>query len=117
MRKRRRFTTEFKATVALGALKGQRPIHELAKDFHVHPNQITHWKKQLIDGASQLFGRGQDKGASAQSAELDRTYRQVGRLQVEVDWFKKKSDIWNEHRGKALHGGAGSSDPEHSPAM
>jgi len=90
MTKRRRFTTEFKAKVALEALKGQRPIHELAKDFDVHPNQITQWKKQLIEGALQLFGRGQDKEASAQSAELDRAYRQVGRLQVEVDWLKKK---------------------------
>lgn len=90
MKKRRRFTMEFKAKVALEAIKGQRPIHELAKEFDVHPNQIAQWKKQLVDGASEVFRRGKDPDATAQAAELDRAYRQVGRLQIEVDWLKKK---------------------------
>jgi transposase-like protein len=90
MKKRRRFTTEFKAKVALEAIKGQRAIHEVAKEFDVHPNQIAQWKKQVLEGASQLFRRGQEPDASAQAAELDRAYRQVGRLQIEVDWLKKK---------------------------
>lgn len=90
MVKRRRFTKQFKAKVALEAIKGQRPVHELAKEFDVHPNQIGQWKKQLLEGASELFDRGQDADTAAQAAELDRAYRQVGRLQVEVDFLKKK---------------------------
>jgi transposase len=90
MKKRRKFTTEFKAKVALEAIKGQQPIHELAKEYDVHPNQIAQWKKQLVDGASEVFRRGKDPEAVAQIVELDRAYRQVGRLQIEVDWLKKK---------------------------
>jgi len=90
MKKRRKFTTEFKAKVALEAIKGQRPIHELAKDYDVHPNQIAQWKKQLLEGSSEVFRRGKDPDTAAREAELDRAYRQVGRLQVEVDWLKKK---------------------------
>ena len=54
MKRRRKFTTEFKAKVALEAIKGQQPIHELAKEYEVHPNQIAQWKKQLLDGASEV---------------------------------------------------------------
>jgi len=90
MKKRRKFTTEFKAKVALEAIKGQVPIHELAKEYDVHPKQIAQWKKQLVDSASEVFRRGKDPDAVAQAEELDRAYRQVGRLQIEVDWLKKK---------------------------
>jgi putative transposase len=90
MKKRRKFPSDFKAKVALEAIKGQRPIHELAKEFDVHPNQIATWKKQLLESASEVFHRGQDADTTAREAELDRAYRQVGRLQIEVDWLKKK---------------------------
>ena len=90
MKKRRNFTNDFKAKVALEAIKGQRPIHELAKDYDVHPNQITLWKKHLLEGASEVFRRGKDPDVVAQEANLDSAYRQVGKLQIEVDWLKKK---------------------------
>ncbi len=85
--------------MALEAIKGQQPIHELAKEFDVHPNQIGQWKKQLLESASQLFDRGQDADTAAQAAELDRAYRQVGRLHVEVDFLKKKSVTWTDGCG------------------
>ncbi len=90
MKKRRRFTAEFKAKVALEAIKGQRPIHELAQDFDVHTNQIAQWKRHVLEGSSELFRQGRKRDEEAQTAELDRAYRQVGRLQIEVDWLKKK---------------------------
>jgi len=52
-----------------------QPIHELAKEFDVHPNQIDQWKKQLLDGAWEVFRRGKDPDAEAQTVELDRAYR------------------------------------------
>ena len=89
--KRRRFSNEFKAKVAIEAIKGQRTVNELAQEFEVHPNQIALWKKQLLESASDVFRRGKDREAEEQAKECDRLYRKVGQLQVEVDWLKKKT--------------------------
>ena len=55
---RRNHSAEFKAKVALAAVRGDRTLSELASQFDVHPNQITQWKTQLLDRAAQLFGAG-----------------------------------------------------------
>jgi transposase len=89
--KRRKFTSEFKAKVAIEAIKGQRTVNELAQEFEVHPNQIAVWKKQLLGSASDVFSRGKDLDSERKAAECDRLYRKVGQLQVEVDWLKKKT--------------------------
>ena len=89
--KRRKFTSEFKAMVALEAIKGQRTVNELAQEFEVHPNQIAVWKKQLLGSASAVFSRGKDLDTERKAAECDRLYRKVGQLQVENDWLKKKT--------------------------
>jgi transposase len=89
--KRRKFTNEFKAKVAIEAIKGQRTVNELAQEFEVHPNQIAVWKKQLLEAASDVFRRGKDLDAENKAAECERLYRKVGQLQVEVDWLKKKT--------------------------
>ena len=57
-RPRRNHSAEFKAKVALAAVRGDRTLSELASQFDVHPNQITQWKTQLLDRAAQLFGAG-----------------------------------------------------------
>ncbi len=89
--KRRKFTSEFKAKVAIGAIKGQRTVNELAQEFEVHPNQIAVWKKQLLGSAADVFSRGKDLDTEQKAAECDRLYRKVGQLQVENDWLKKKT--------------------------
>jgi transposase len=58
-RKRRNHSTDFKAKVAVAALKGDRTLAELAEDFDVHPNQITDWRKQLLENADQIFGKSE----------------------------------------------------------
>ena len=88
---RRKFTSEFKAKVAIEAIKGQRTVNELAQEFEVHPNQIAVWKKQLLGSAGDVFSRGKDLDAEQKAAECDRLYRKVGQLQVENDWLKKKT--------------------------
>lgn len=86
---RRKFTKEFKAKVALEAIKGQRTVNELAQEFGVHPNQISLWKKQMLASAPEVFGSGKDQEAERLEQERDRLYKKVGQLQVEVDWLKK----------------------------
>jgi transposase len=58
-RKRRNHSTDFKAKVAVAVLKGDRTLAELAEDFDVHPNQITDWRKQLLENADQVFGKSE----------------------------------------------------------
>jgi transposase len=89
--KRRRFTKEFKAKVALEAIKGQRTANEIAQEFGVHVNQINLWKKQLLEAAPEVFGNGKVQEAKRIETERDQLYRKVGQLQVEVDWLKKKT--------------------------
>ena len=88
---RRKFTKEFKAKVALEAIKGQRTLSELAAEYDIHPNQIGIWKKKLLEVAPEVFGHGKDREAERAKEERDRLYKKVGQLQIEVDWLKKKT--------------------------
>ena len=90
-RKRRSFSSGFKAQVALAAARGDKTLAELASQYEVYPNQISAWKKQLLDGATELFEDGRKRRSSDDSVETSRLYEQIGRLQVELDWLKKKS--------------------------
>jgi transposase-like protein len=90
-RKRRVFSPSFKAKVALAAIRGDKTTAELASKFAVHTSQVTAWKKQLLDQASDLFqdGRRKAQDSVVQEEEL---YAQIGRLKMENEWLKKKSD-------------------------
>lgn len=88
---RKKYSKELKARIALDAIKGQKTIAELASEYGVHGNQISMWKKQLLDAAPTAFSRGKDKSAEKKEIERDRLFRKVGQLQIEVDWLKKKT--------------------------
>jgi putative transposase len=87
--KRKKYSDEFKARVALDALKGHKTINELASEYGLHPNQIGQWKKKLIEGSADVFSKKKDREAESHEQEKDKLYRQIGKLQVEVDWLKK----------------------------
>jgi transposase len=90
--KRKAFTSEFKAKVAIEALKGHRTVNELAAEFEVHPSQVNNWKKQLLKSSSDVFGKkGCENRTQEFEKERDLLYNQIGRLKVEVDWLKKKT--------------------------
>ena len=93
--KRKQFTGEFKAKVAVEALKGHKTISELSSEFGIHSTQVNLWKRELLAGASTLFKKGQQKQAEDHEAEKDRLYNQIGRLKVEVDWLQKKVGYLN----------------------
>ena len=89
--KRKVHTAAFKAQVALAALKGDRTVNELAGHYGVHPTLIHAWKKQLLAGAEEVFGRPAkaiSADAEARQAEL---FEQIGRLKMELEWVKKKA--------------------------
>ncbi len=105
---RKKFSGKFKAKVAMEAIKGHRMINELSQEYGVHPNQISHWKKQLLESAADAFANGPSQEQKKLEKERDRLFRKVGQLTVENDWLKKTSDIWTDGAGKARHHRAGS---------
>ncbi len=88
---RKQFSNEFKAKVALEALKGEKTIAQLSSEYGVHASQINTWKQQAREKLPELFGRSSGLDEQRREAEQDRLYPQIGRLQVEVDWLRKKS--------------------------
>jgi transposase len=86
---RQSYSKEFKARVALDALKGQKTVSEIASEYSIHPNQVSQWKKKALEGMSDSFARGKSNEVEDMERERDRLYRKVGQLQVEVDWLKK----------------------------
>ena len=92
MKRRRRFTAEFKAKVALEAIRGERTISELATKHQLHPNQITQWKRQAVENLAKAFD---DKASDAQvgrEAEVTNLHAKIGQLVVERDFLAKASD-------------------------
>lgn len=92
-RHRRQFSADWKAKVALEAIKGQRTIQEIASHYEIHPNLVTHWKKQLLEGATEVFSSGKTEEGKADEELQAELYQQIGKLQVEVEWLKKKSGL------------------------
>jgi len=87
---RKRYAAQFKAKIALEAVRQEKTLAQLSSEYGVHTNQIAQWKKQLIDGLPGIFSRGRKK-AERESEEIQgELYRQIGRLKVELDWLKKK---------------------------
>ena len=90
-RKRRRLSAEFKAKVALDAVRAQKTVAQLASEHKVHGNQISQWKKQLLEALPEVFGRRREQDAVQQQELVNELYQQIGQLKVELDWLKKKS--------------------------
>jgi len=96
MKSRKKYTAAFKSQVAIAAIKGEETIAELAQRFELHPTQINLWKKEALDGCSQIFEK--PKAKKADSPENDYLERKIGQLTIEIDFLKKK---YETHLGKS----------------
>ena len=90
VRKRRAFTGPFRAKVALAAIRGEGTLGELASRFDVHATQVTAWKRQAIEGMTESLGNGRKRQAKEDEQREAKLFQQIGQLQFELDWLKKK---------------------------
>jgi transposase len=87
----KKYSSTFKAKVALEAIKGQKTINEISSEYGVHSTQITQWKKQALDELPEIFARPGSERAKNEEALIASLYQQIGQLTVEADFLKKKS--------------------------
>ena len=86
---RRKFTSGFKAKVALEAIKERYTLSELSEKFEIHPTQITKWKKDFLENASSIFDSNNKREEEGDIVDVDRLYSKIGRLEIERDFLKK----------------------------
>jgi transposase-like protein len=86
---RKRHSPQFKAKVALSAIQNDETIAQVASRFGVHPTMVSTWKRQMLEGAADIFGKNHNSRKQAQS-QTDELYRQIGKLKVENDFLSRK---------------------------
>ena len=94
MSKRKNHSPEFKAKVALEALKGEHTVAELSSQFGVHPTMIHTWKKALLEGASGVFERGGKKAPEIDEEQMKELHAKIGELPVANDFLSRKLKPW-----------------------
>jgi transposase-like protein len=90
-RSRKRYDAAFKAKVALAAMRGDKTGSELARQFGLHGNLISQWKRKLLANVEQVFAEGNSGEHDDQAVLVDDLYQQIGRMKVELEWLKKKA--------------------------
>ena len=94
MSKRKKHNPEFKAKVALEALKGEHTVSELATRFGVHPTMIHQWKRALLEGASGVFERGARKAPEIDEGQVKELHAKIGELAIANDFLERKLKPW-----------------------
>lgn len=89
----KKFPKEFRAKVALAAIRGDKTLSELAGEFEVHPTQISTWRNELKDRACEIFAGPHDRATQEYKDRIEELYKNIGRMQVENDWLKKKLGV------------------------
>ena len=87
---RKSFTSQYKAKVALEAVRGAKTLNEIAEEFAVHSTQVGEWKKLLLTQAAEIFDTRRGPKPHNLSASPKRLYSEIGRLKMELDWLREK---------------------------
>ena len=87
--RRKRYSAEFKAKVALEAIRGEQTINELASRYELHPNMITTWKRQAIDNMVSAFAKGKERSGPSDEGQIKELHAKIGQLTVERDFLAK----------------------------
>lgn len=91
MAQRRRFGKEFKAKVALEAIRGDKTLNEIASIFEIHPNQVVLWKKQALERLPEAMADGRTRdGREQKPVDEDSLHKKIGKQAIEIDYLKKK---------------------------
>lgn len=90
---RKQYSPQLKARVALEAIRGEKTLSQLGSQYRVHPIQIGHWKKIVLDMLPELFADGRKRKPGEGEVEQQALYEEIGRLKVELDWVKKKAGL------------------------
>ncbi|MHB1949800.1 MAG: transposase [Gammaproteobacteria bacterium] len=91
---RKRYSAEEKAKIVLEILKGELTQQQITAKYGVHSTQLHNWKKQAIEGIVAGFSGKKERQTQDQNQLVDELYQQIGKLKVELDWLKKKSDLF-----------------------
>lgn len=91
---RKRYSAEEKAKIVLEILKGELTQQQIIAKYGVHSTQLHNWKKQAIEGIVSGFSGKQERQTQNQNQLVDELYQQIGKLKMELDWLKKKSDLF-----------------------
>ena len=89
-KKRRQHSAQYKFQIALEAARREKTVSQIASEHNIHPNQVSQWKRQLLDSGAEVFSRqqaDQERELEQREAEL---YEQIGRLRIELEWLKKR---------------------------
>jgi len=91
----RNYNAEFKAKVALSAIKAELTMAEMSSKYEIHRSLINNWRKQASDGIINIFKEKLDKEKEDKEKLIDELYKQIGQLKVENEWLKKKSSMFD----------------------
>lgn len=89
--KRKRYSSSLKAKAALEAIRGERSLNEIASSYDIHPNQLSQWKRQVLESIPDIFTDRRNRSKKNDEELVDRLYQQIGQQKVELDWLKKKT--------------------------
>lgn len=89
MKTRRKFTSDFKAKVALEVIKERESVQEIARKYQLHPQQISTWKREFLNNSFQAFEADNSKKKDKKSIETEKLYEIIGQQKVEIDFLKK----------------------------
>ena len=90
---RKRYDAQFKARVALEAIRGDKTLAEIASAYQVHTSQIAKWRKQALEEMPKVFSGARERSNRQHNELVAELYEQIGRLKVELDWLKKKAGL------------------------